>query len=228
MTQMSQQTHHRYSYQLVNSLLAKCNNMQQQSTKFFLFSLAQLHSLNLQYSCSVYPQISTAGCWAAPLEEPINHMVHKYQMTNMSSWFFFKYETHFWSINPSPLKAASHIFAVQRAMLTHHTRLTGIWGAGVPRRILLQHSVGDQTTGHQSRWSITFNPLQAPGYPLLSVRNKSQKIKVNSCSVELIFMKLFRRLYVKIQCSEPWRYLFIPKSFVTAPSKYFFNSETEY
>lgn len=26
--------------------------------------------------------------------------------------------------------------------------------------------------------------------------------------------------------NEPWRYLFIPKSFVTGPSKYFFNSET--
>lgn len=113
-------------------------------------------------------------------------------------------------------------------MLTHHTRLTGIWGAGVPRWILLQHSVGHQTTGHQSRWSITFNSFQAPGYSLLPVRDKRQRVKVSSCSAELVFMKLFRRLNVKTKCSEPWRYLFIPKSFVTAPSKYFFNSETEY
>lgn len=83
-------------------------------------------------------------------------------------------------------------------MLTHHTRLTGIRCAGVPRWILLQHSVGYQTTGHQRRWSITFNPLQAPGYPLLPVRDKRQRAKVSSFSAELVILKILRHVYVKV------------------------------
>lgn len=105
-------------------------------------------------------------------------------------------------------------------MLTNHTRLTGIRGAGVPRWILLQHSVGYQTTRHQRRGAITFNPLQAPGYPLLSVTDERQGVKVSSRSAQLVF-------FDNIKMCLCLRYLFISQSFATAPSKYFFNSDTE-
>lgn len=123
-------------------------------------------------------------------------------------------------VNPSPPQAAWYVFRQHHGMLTNHTRLTGIRGAGVPRWILLQHSVGYQTTGHQRRGTITFNPLQAPGYPLLSVPHERKGLKVSRCSAQLF-------LFDNIKMCLCLRYLFISKSFVTAPSKYFFNSDTE-
>lgn len=53
-------------------------------------------------------------------------------------------------------------------MTTCDPWFTGVRGASVPWWVLLQHPVGHQTTRHKSRCGFAFNPLQAPGYPLLS------------------------------------------------------------
>lgn len=98
-------------------------------------------------------------------------------------------------------KPWQNVVAVQYAMLTHHTRLTGIRGAGVPRRILLQHSVGHQTTRHKRGWHITFNPLQAPGYPLLPVKVKRQRSKMSRYSEELVLFIILTPVVCKDTCS---------------------------
>lgn len=79
--------------------------------------------------------------------------------------------------------------------LTSCTRLARIRGAGVPGWILLQHSVGHQTTWHQCRRSFVFNPFQASSYPLFPAKNKvsrknssftllnvENRVKLLSCS----------------------------------------------
>lgn len=105
----------------------------------------------------------------------------------------------------------------QPLVLTSDTRLTRIRGAGVPGWVLLQHSVGHQTTWHQCRRSIVFNPFQTSSYPLFPAKNKVSSKNggftlLNTGRTSLVFML---------------KYLFIPKSCLTASSNTFFNSETE-
>lgn len=104
-------------------------------------------------------------------------------------------------------------------VLTSDTRLTRIRGASVPGWILLQHSVGHQTTWHQCRGSVTFNPFEASSYPLFPAKTKASS-KIGG----FIFSNMNIRTELVLFFLK---YLFIPKSCLTASSNTFFNSETE-
>lgn len=150
-------------------------------------------------------------------------MVYKYWMTNMTKWPFDKHK--------------------KMSMLSTHVRQRHILlQCIVPCLPITQGSQGSEARVYRGESSpsillATKPPGTSAGGASLSIPSRRrailsflwpdarQRAKVKRCWTGFVLMKLFRR--VKTQRSEPWHYLFIPKSSGTGPSKYFFNSETE-
>lgn len=137
---------------------------------------------------------------------------HMYRANGERAWFNMLKMHRYKSITRRRILTLIKFFTVHRVRLTRHSRFAWIWGAGVPRWILLQHPVRHKPPWHQSRRCFTFNPIKSPGYPLLPVREKNSALAAENPQND--------------RC-RIWTNLFIPESSVTPLSKNCFSSDTK-